>query len=492
MKNNIGKDSLILTVSQFVVLGVNMLNVMLLSRFRTLEEYGTYSQIIMVCTIVITFFSAGFSQCINYFLNNNESKKEKENFIKTYYGVVTFIGMAGGIATLAILPLIQRYFDNAAMSGYWYVLLFYPISHILNSGIDRFFVSYRRSKLLLVFRLSHSLLILSEACLALAIGLSFYHYMMIYTAAEVGFSALTYLWIKKITGVVPFGFNARTAKKILAFAIPMAVASLVSTINVEMDKLIIGGLTNTETLAVYANAAKELPFYIISTSISSVTMPFIVKKISNKNYLEAVELWKKSINLSFYFMCFCACVLFTFAPQIISILYSDKYLVGTGVFRIYSLVLLFRVTYYGMFLNSMGRTKTILRASVATMIVNLVLDVLLYKLFGLISPEMSLVGPAVATFLSVSVMNIYQLVLTKRLVNVRFTDIYPIGRMSKILILNMILSVLFYVIQQIAFNRLDYNRNALSISIGVVWVVVYAAVILKPVKNLWKELNDSK
>ncbi len=490
--NNIGKDSLILTVSQFMVLGINMLNVMLLSRFRTLEEYGTYSQIIMVCTIVITFFSAGFSQCINYFLGKSESFEEKKKFIKSYYGVVTFIGMAGGLVTLVLLPLIQRYFGNAAMAKYWYVLLFYPISHILNAGIDRFFISYRRSKLLLVFRLSHSFLILGEAVLAIVLGLSFYQYMMIYTAAEVVFSAFTYLWIKKITGVLPFGFNKETVKEILVFAIPMAFASLVSTINTEMDKLIIGGLTDTETLAVYANAARELPFYIFSTSISSITMPFIVKKVSKKNYSDAMELWRKSINLSFYFMCFCVSVLFTFAPQVISVLYSDKYLTGTNVFRIYSLALLFRVTYYGMVLNSMGRTKAILRASVATMVINLVLDVVLYKLLGFISPEAALLGPAIATLLSVSVMNMYQLVLTKRLINVRFNDIYPIKPMSKIMLLNVVLSAVFFAVQQTAFRLVDYNRNVISIIIGAVWVATYALLVFKPVKALWKELNDSK
>lgn len=491
MKNNIGKDSLVLTLSQLIVLAMNMVNIMLLSRFRTLEEYGTYSQILMVCTIAITFFSAGFSQCINYFLGKSESEEEKKRFIKSYYSIVTFVGAAGGVVTLLLLPLIQKYFGNEAMSRYWYVLLFYPISHILNAGIDRFFISYHRSKWLVVFRICHSVLILSEAIAAIQLGLSFYQYMIIYTAVEAVFSSFTYLWIKMITGVVPVGFNKETAKNILFFALPMALASLVSTINTEMDKLIVGGLVSTETLAIYTNAAKELPVYIFSTSISSVTMPFIVRKISNEKYSDAATLWKKSIAMSFYITCFFVCALFTFAPQVISVLYSDKYLPGVNIFRVYTLVLLFRVTYYGMVLNSLGKTKTILKASVFTMVTNLVLDILLYKLFSLISPEAALIGPALATLISVSVMNMYQLILTKRLISVKFTDIYPVKTTFKVLAVNIALSAVFYAVQQAAFKIFPVNQNMLSVIIGVVWLAVYAIIVYKPVLKLWKELNDS-
>ena len=487
--NNIGKDSLILTISQFMVLGINMLNVMLLSRFRTLEEYGTYSQIIMVCTIAITFFSAGFSQCINYFLGKSKTEQEKQKFVKNYYSIVTCVGTVAGLLTLAILPAIEKYFGNPLVSRYWYVLLFYPISNIINSGVDRFFIAYRKSKGLLAFRVCHSLIILSETVLAVCLNLSFFRYMIIYTVSEMVFSSFVYLWIKMLIGVTPFGFDKTIVKDILKFAVPMAIASLVGTINIELDKFVVGGLVNTETMAIYTNAAKELPVYIFSTSISSVTMPFVVKKISNNKNKDAVALWKKSITLSFYLVCFCVCVLFAFAPQIISLLYSDKYLPGVSVFRVYSLALLFRITYYGMALNSLGKTKNILRASIATMVINLVLDIGLYKALDLINPQLALLGPAIATLISVAVMNMYQLHLTKKLLQVKFTDIYPVKSIIKITLLNAVLACVFYAVQQFVFTLVDFDKIVLSIFIGIVWLGVYFVLVHKPVIRIWKQLN---
>jgi len=481
-KKNIGKDSLLLTVTQLITLGVNMVNSMLLSRFRTLGEYGTYSQIIAVCTVIITFFSAGFSQCINYFLGKCETEAEKQKFVKNYYSLITLIGVLGGSIALLLLPAMKVYFGNEALESFWFVLLFYPVSHILTSGVDRFFINYRRTKWLMTFKIGHSVLVLSEMVLAILLGLTFYQYMLLYIAVEVLFGLSVYLWMGKLSGTVPFGFQGKFIKTILLFAMPMALASLVSTINTEMDKLIVGGLVDTETMAIYTNAARELPVYIFSTSISSVVMPFVVRKVSWEDYTGAVALWKKSITLSSYFIAFFVAVMVTFAPQIMTVLYSEKYLPGTNVFRIYSLVLLFRTTYYGMVLNALGKTRTILRASIATMVSNLVLDYVLYKLLGLM-------GPAIATLLSVGIMNMYQLYLTKKYIKVKFTDIYPLGKMLRILALNAGLAVVFYLVQQVLFRLVPADEIVLTVGLGVIWIGVYFLLVKRNVLTIWKDLN---
>lgn len=481
-RNDIGKESLILTISQFIVLGINMVNVMLLSRVRTLEEYGTYSQVIMVCTLIVNFLSAGFAQCINYFLGKSDTEEEKTRFIKSYYTIVSGVSLAGGVLTLMALPVIQSYFGNDGIRSLWFVLLLYPFSHILNSGIDRFFIAYKKAKGLLVLRVTYSVIILSEVLLAIVLDMSFYEYMVMFTLIEVIHALLDFLWIRIITGVLPLGYAKGALRMILGFAIPMAFASAISTINTEMDKLIVGGLVSTGTMAIYTNAAKELPVTIISTSISSVTMPHMVRRVQQKEMPQAARLWSKSIILSAYVMMFFICVLFVFAPQVIRVLYSEKYVSGANVFRVYTLVLLFRITYYGMALNAMGKTKTILLSSVLTMVINLILDLALYWLLGII-------GPAIATLVSVAVMNMCQLILTKRLMKVRFTDIYPVKELLRILLLNAAMGAVFFGAQQGLFRVCSFDQTVLTIALGVVWMIVYAIAVRKPVLRLWKELN---
>lgn len=484
-KNNIGKDSLILTITQFVTLGINMINAMLLSRFRTLEEYGTYSQVMTICSIIITFMAAGFSQCINYFLGKSETEADKRNFVKNYYSIVSAAGVIGGGIALSLLPILKNYYGNDSLVIFWFVFLFYPISHILTSGTDRFFIAYQKTKGLFAFKSGHSIIVLAEIFVVLLFDFTFYQYMMIYTTVEVVFGLSVFVWIRLITGVVPIGLNKVWLWRIMKFAIPMALASLISSINTELDKLIVGGFVDTDTFAIYTNAAKELPIYILSTSISSVVMPHVVRKASHKEYPGAVKLWNRSIMLSYYLICFCVAALIVFAPQIISLLYSDKYLPGVSVFRIYSIVLLFRITYYGMMLNALGKTRTILKASIATTLSNLGLDLILYQLVGLI-------GPAIATLLSVAVMNIYQLYLTKTLIGVRFTDIYPVKKMLYITILNTVMGVIVYLVYRYLLNIININEIILAIAVGIVWFIAYFAVIRKNIIILWNYLNKGE
>lgn len=72
-KSNVGKDGLKLTVSRLITLSIALVSAMLLSRFRTLEEYGTYSQILLVTNIVTSLLMLGLPNSINYFLARAES-----------------------------------------------------------------------------------------------------------------------------------------------------------------------------------------------------------------------------------------------------------------------------------------------------------------------------------------------------------------------------------------------------------------------------------
>jgi len=68
-----------------------MITAMLLSRFRTLEEYGTYSQLLMVINIATTFFMLGLPNSINFFLARAENNNERQKFLSVYYTLSTVL-----------------------------------------------------------------------------------------------------------------------------------------------------------------------------------------------------------------------------------------------------------------------------------------------------------------------------------------------------------------------------------------------------------------
>ena len=481
-KKGVATDSLKLSIAQIISLGISMINVMLLSRFRSVEEYGTYSQMLMVSAIIVTFFASGFAQCINYFLANENNNKSRSDFIKTYYTIISICGVLGGLVSVLLIPGLKIYFRNEKLSDYWFFLLVYPVSKILNDGVDRFFILYRKTNQLMLYKVRYGITSLITVVVAIIFKWDFKVYLIVFTIVEMVFGFLVYWFIYRITSIIPFGFNSKMGKTILSFAIPMALAALVSVINKELDKLVIGGLTNTETLAIFTNAAKELPITVFSTSIYTVVMPFVVKKIQSGAIEDALNTWKESIKLASLIMCFFCVSFFAFAPQVISVLYSDKYLPGLSVFRIYLFTELFRLTYYGMVLNAEKQTKLILYSSIGSMIVNLVFDLVLFRLIGIN-------GPAWATVASVATMNMFQLFCTKKHLQVSFLDIYPVMYILKSLCLNSLLAIPFVFIQSVAFKYINMNHNLMTIILGGTWLLLYFIIIRGKVMVLWKSLN---
>ena len=259
---------------------------------------------------------------------------------------------------------------------------------------------------------------------------------------------------------------------------------MIGTLNTEIDKLYIGYVTNTENLAVYTNAAKELPIYIIASSVSAIMMPQIIQMIKSEKAKEAVIKWKSSIELSFIVTCFLVCGIFVYSKEAMMFLYSEKYLSGVTIFRIYTLNLLLRVTYFGMFLNALGRTKKILASSVISLAVNVILNPVFFCFFGMI-------GPAIATFIAILTMQFTQLLMTSKLLDCSLSKLFPISNIITILCINVIFGFLFDRLKVLIPLEHVCGEINESLILGVGWGSLYFYLFKSKIVILWKRLNHA-
>ena len=278
--------------------------------------------------------------------------------------------------------------------------------------------------------------------------------------------------------------NIDLLKNILTYSIPLGISSLVGTLNSDIDKAFIGYITSTEKLAIYANAARELPISIIPGSVSAVLIPIIIKMVQQGRVKESIDRWKIAVELSFIVICFMVVGVFTYAPEVIEILYSSKYLPGVSVFRIYTLNLLLRVTYFGLYLNAFGKTKKVLESSIVALIVNIIMNPVLYYLFGI-------VGPAIATFLSIFTMQMMQLHKTVSLVNCSSLEIMPWGNMVRCVGVNAIFAVFFWVLKRVVPLNIYIGEIIESVLLGIIWTFLYIVFYKKKLLLLWNRLNSS-
>ena len=172
----------------------------------------------------------------------------------------------------------------------------------------------------------------------------------------------------------------------------MAVFTIVNTLNRDLDKYLISAMSDTETLAVYSNAAKVLPFDILLVSFMTVLLPYITRQIAGKRYDEAIETYRTYLEISYVSTALLAFGVLVAAPEAMELLYSEKYLSGLPVFCIYILVDVFHFASITLILTASGKTKLLMQLGFAGLAVNFVLNILLYHLLGI-------PGPAIATLL---------------------------------------------------------------------------------------------
>ena len=475
------KEASLLTVSKMTNLLITMATSMLLSRFRSLEEYGTYSELSLVLNILTTLCMLGIPNAINFFFPRTEDVDERRDFLQTFFSLNTLLSVFAGFVMVVSIPVMVLYFNNNEIYGFYYFAVLMPWAKITIQERGNLFVASCKTKTLIEHTIANSIALLGIIVLTQLLNQNFQFYMILYVSVELFFAGCVYFQAYKIAGKFTFRINWTLCKSILVFSVPVGVSDMVNTISREVDKLMIGGFLDTESLAIYTNSAREIALTVISTSFIAVLMPKLSKLIKERKVKDAVDIWKSTTSFTYIFMCFGVAALVVFAPQIITILYSEKYLLGTGVFRIYSLILLWRTAYFGTMLSLYGETKKILYCSIASMLINVVLNYILYVTIGFC-------GPAWSTFISIGIVNLFQLKLSSKITGIPVSKLFPWMDLLRITLINIVLGDVFYLIIYVCNVQTDVKGCAVSIFWGIVWMLIYFGIIMrKRIKTQWKE-----
>ena len=498
-RSSLGGDALKLTLSKVIVLLITLITGMLLSRFRSKLEYGTYSQLNMVISLATTIIMMGIPGSLNFFLARAETKEERSHFLSVYYSMSTLLSLVVGAVLVAAAPLIAGYFDNPLIKDFLYYLAILPWTKIICASIENILVVYRKTNFIMIYRWANSLSLLGIIVLVQAMNWNFGIYMILYVAVESFFSICVYIIARGCAGKLTISFDKELIKTILKFSIPLGLASMVGTLNVELDKFVIGGFMDTESLAVYTNASKEMPVTIIASSITAVLLPQMARLLKKNENKKAVELWGHATYLSFTIIVFLSFALFVFAPEVMNILYSEKYLDGVSVFRVYSLLLILRCTYFGMILNSTGNSKLIFYSSVGALVLNFGLNYLCWYAFGFI-------GPAIASVVSQLAINTFQLICSAKITKVGFRSILPWKKMGFTLAVNAVIAAAFFALKEfLTVDKFFYSligdidiaslgahsgEVLEAILLGMVWAAVFAVINFRSLRSGWNRLNS--
>lgn len=482
-KNSLGGDALRLTLSKIITLCISMACTMLLSRFRTVEEYGTYSQLLLVVNLFSSLFMLGLPNSINYFLARAESNQERQKFLSVYYTLSTLLSVIIGAVLSFSIPLIEAYFKNQTLRSFLYFFAIYPWANVISSSVENILIVYQKTRFMMVYRIVNSVCLLGTVLVTQWMGWGFSAYMRLYLFVFCLFAISVYVIAAKLGGSIQFSLDKTWIRAIFTFSLPIGLASVVGTLNVEIDKLLIGRLMDTETMAIYTNAARELPVTIVASSITAVLLPKVTRMLKNNDAHGAVSLWGNATELSLALIALIVAGVFTYAEDVMTLLYSAKYLSGLSVFRVYTLVLLLRCTYFGMILNAKGKSKSILYSSIASLGLNVILNPLFFLWLGM-------VGPAIATIVSMTIVLTAQLIFSAKYIEISFWQIFPWKRLGQVLLINAVFAFCFSWLKYVLPLDLVLTSLGESLVLGAVWSILYVFAMRHRLVSAWQGLNN--
>lgn len=464
-KNNLAKDSIILSIVRGVTICTSLVQTMILSRIMSLTEYGVYSQLLIVISIVTTFSNLGLNNAINYFYNRYEQNKEKTRYINVIFALTILAGIIGAVLIFAFRKPIADYYKSSIIIGLIIYIVLRPMFANIISLYQSLYISVGKAK---VIAIRNFLISLSQViCVPLSFYLSKDITAMLVVQLSLDVIQLIYFGLdfsKKEIKINPIKFDRTIVKEILKYAIPMGLALMMGTLFKESDKLVIAKLMDTESLAIYTNMSKQLPFEFIALSFTAVVTPAIVKFYYAKDINSVTKIWSNYIEFGYittWILCAGAIVC---SRELLLFLYSDKYISGLNIFIIYLIVEMFRYTYFGMILSATGHTKYILNSSIISLIANIIFNIIFYKFWGII-------GPAIASLLCVIIMGMFQLNKSCKILNKNIFNVLRIKNMLITLIQILIIGLICYIIK-IEMNKVINNYLIILLLIYSIFLLI--------------------
>lgn len=276
-------DGIILTAVKVMTMALGLITTRLLSQYLSIFDYGTYSLIQLVVSSTVSITILGMMDGINYFFCSEKDEEKRDAYIATIYLLQFSVSLLAGCVIAFAGGQICSYLGTPEAKRLMTYAAVLPFLQNILSMTQVLMLSVGKAKVLAVRNLVISLLRLLIVILVIvfvgSVGIILFM-TCILDAAQI----IVFFFMLKKSGCIVrlWKASAQLLRPIIHYCLPMAVYTALNTINRDCDKYIIAAMTNTETLAVYTNASKKLPFDLITSSFITVLLPKITRLISNE------------------------------------------------------------------------------------------------------------------------------------------------------------------------------------------------------------------
>lgn len=421
-------DLMLLVFIRMVTMVLGLIVTKLMAVHFSLQQYGTYSQATLIQNTATSISILGLTDAVNFFYNKAATQEEKQRYLSTIFNLQYGLGSLCAVLILLFqIPIIQ-YFHNEDLKSVLLYVAWLPLVNNLLPMLQVLFVSIGKTKQIALRNLAVSLIQLLAVCIACYATKDI---QIIFILLLV--SGILQVWYFKVTfdrEAVRIRIQCgdkRLLPDILKFSVPMAFSVATNSFTRDIDKYVVSYFSDTQTLAIYTNAAKVLPFDLVTSSMLTILVPVLTRQIAGENYEKARETFRTYLRLGYMFTWLMVAGAIAMSRELMVTLYSEQYLPGLAVFVTYLVVDMIRFSNASVVLTAKGKSRRLMLYSFGSLAANGLLNVLFYQAFGIL-------GPALATLLVTVGMNLMLLREAGGILHAGVTDFFDGKEVALVLV----------------------------------------------------------
>ena len=410
-----GTISLGLGALSAMVLG--LLGTMVATRHLSAEAFGAFVLLQVAASFLTQVSGFGLNASVTKFVTDTEGKPHRRRLINTALCFRLFTILIVSLVTLIARPALSTVFSSSLLPN---LAVFVPLlfllqssSGLLKSVLQGFFLFERISITDFIASLSNFLLIVAFVLFLDrgVIGLIYARVISLSLSCAFAYFSTP---IKK-----QLEFHFSILKEVLAFGFPLQINDIMTLVFSRIDTLIISVLLGPAGIAYY-EIARKIPDSLVRLyeAFSSVYFPLMSRLFALGEQREAAKMLNHSTRWISFLSIFGALIALIFGNDVISLLFSEKYLPSVPVFALLMIGVNLALVEYtlGYSLVAIGDSDKPAIVNVVHTAVSLLANLLLIPISGLVGAALANVaGNLVGSPLDV-------LFLRRRRVDVKIGD----------------------------------------------------------------------
>lgn len=465
-------------IGQFSAFAIGILSPMILSRYFTKGDYGTYKQVMYVYNTLLIVFTLGLPKAYSYFIprvNLSESK----DVIRKISRIFLLLGFLFSVLLFGCARFIADILHNPDLESAlrWFAptpLLMLPVM-----GLEGILASYKRAKYIALFTFSTRVFTL--LCTVLPVIAFNGNYIQ----AIIGFDVASLLtcifacYLKYLpTKGIPIQKTDVTYREIFTFSLPLLTASLWIMLFQSTNQFFVSRYYGNEVFAEFSNGFTEFPIIsMVVNSVATILAPvFASMAVTRKADIGVV--WNSAMNKTIKIIYPVTVYCIVFAGIVMTCFYGTQYSDSGVFFSIKNVEGFFTVIPFYPILMALGKTKQYSN-------VHMIIAIILFPLeFILVKLRLPVYYIALAYVLCSFCKVLLQFLVVSKSVDIPASELIPYKIMLKIALVSLISTLLPLYLT----NFIDHWNEWLVLIITVLLFCLVYYILCWIVRISYKEV----